>query len=82
MIASKLICFEEVDVSTLKISEKKTKEEKGHGHTCNIVNNTKVLDPVQVSHFVPGSTTRENDNDDSDDDLDDGLEVSDASDGT
>ena len=69
MIASKLICFEEVDVSTLKLLEKKSKEEKGREHTANIVNNTKVLDPVQVSCYLPG--TRGNKNDNLDDNLDD-----------
>jgi hypothetical protein len=35
-ITSKLICFEEVDVSKLKLPEKKTKEEKGCTSTAQI----------------------------------------------
>ena len=47
-----------------------------------MVNNTKVLDTVQVLHFVPASTTRENNNNDNSDDDSDDSDDSDASDGT
>jgi hypothetical protein len=52
-MASKLICFEEVDVSILKLPAKKTKEEKGREHSTNTINNNRLLDPVQVSCFSP-----------------------------
>jgi hypothetical protein len=45
-MASKLICFEEVDVLILKLPAKKIKEDKGHEHCTNIINNTRLLVPV------------------------------------
>jgi hypothetical protein len=53
-MASKLIYFEKVDMSMLKLPAKKTKKEKGCEHSTNSINNIRLLDPVQVSSFLPG----------------------------
>jgi hypothetical protein len=60
-IASKLICFEEVDVSNLKLPVKKTKAEKAREHSINIINNTWLLDPLPVPSKSQNGVSDESD---------------------